>query len=109
MTDHPRVYVEPSVRFGYPHINGVSTDAIAGMVWAGESVAVVADDYGMTRAEVLVACWFEARHGPSSTYRSAWKPWAEAAGQAMWNTRTVDYDAIPDPPSREEVTRRGTA
>jgi hypothetical protein len=97
------------MRFGYPHMRGVATDAIAGMVWAGESPETVADEYGLPgRSWVLVACWFEARHGrPRTGYRRAWRSWAERAGQAMWRATPVDYAAIPDPPSREEVDHGG--
>lgn len=107
MTDDPVVTCQPAVRFGYPTVRGVATDAVAGMVWAGEPVHVVADEYDLPGREwVLVACWFEVRHGrPHSGFRRAWKQWAEQAGQAMWRASEVDYAAIPDPPSKEEVQR----
>lgn len=101
----PTVECTPSVRFGYPHIKGISTYAIAGMVWAGETVTGVADDYGITTAEVLVACWFEATHGrPRSSFRRAWQPWVKRVGPLMWR----GVYQVADPPSREEF-RDGVA
>jgi len=32
----PQVCWGPGMRFGEPHIKGISVDAIGGMVWAGE-------------------------------------------------------------------------
>jgi hypothetical protein len=91
-------------------MRGVPTDAIAGMVWAGETPGVVADEFGLPgRMWVLVACWYEARHGqPRTAYRRAWKQWAERAGKAMWAS-SVNYAAIPDPPSRDKINQRETA
>lgn len=105
--EQPHVRVQPGVRFGYPHIRGIPTDAIAGMVWAGEDLAVVGDEYGLTRGEVLVACWFEGTHGrPRSGFRRAWRGWAFDVGKQMWRP-IVDYTAVPGPPTKEEVMARG--
>lgn len=101
MADSPRGLVDPSMRFGRPHVKGIPVDAIVGMLSAGESVATVADNYDLTRADVLVACWYVGAFGlPESPrrWRTALREWATGAGQAMWNTKTCDYEAIPDPP-----------
>jgi uncharacterized protein (DUF433 family) len=95
----PHVRVDPAQRFGQPAVKGISCEAIGGMLLAGEDVATVADDYDLTRADVLVAAWYQGMYG-TRQYRRAWKGWAEQAGQAMWDTRTVDYGQIPDPPER---------
>lgn len=105
--EQPHVRVEPGIRFGYPHIRGVPTDAIAGMVWAGEDLAAVADEFNLTRGEVLVACWFEGTHGrPNSGFRKAWRDWAFAAGKSMWRS-AVNFDGIAGPPTKEGVRVRG--
>lgn len=54
----------------------------------------------LTRGDVLVACWFEARHG-SPEWCGRWSGWATRAGQVMW-WGEVDYDTIPDPPGERE-------
>lgn len=97
----PVVSVDPAVRFGYPQVRGVPTDAAAGMVWAGEDVATVADEFNLTRAEVLVACWYETRHErPRNGYRAAWqRQWLEQAEWAMWHG---NWDDVPDPPSKQD-------
>ncbi len=71
MPDRPHLRVDPGVRFGDPCVRGVSVYDIAGMLTAGETVAVVADDYSLTRADVLLACWFLGRHGPLE-WRERW-------------------------------------
>ncbi|MFI2663373.1 DUF433 domain-containing protein [Micromonospora carbonacea] len=115
MTAEPRptIVIDPAVRFGYPHLRGIPTDAVAGMVWAGETVETVCGEYDMTRHEVLLCCW---REGLQGEYRRQWRVWAEAAHPVLagW-ARLVGRDApasvdtIPDPPSRVdlgEATRR---
>lgn len=74
--DRPAVEVRPGMRFGLPQIRGIPTDAIAGMVRAGEPVETTADDYGLSVHEVLLACWYEAEHGQ---YRKKWRRWARDA------------------------------
>lgn len=58
-TDRPIIVIDPMVRFGRPQIRGISTQAIASMVMAGESVEDVARDYSISRTEVVLACWHE--------------------------------------------------
>jgi len=95
--DRPLVTVDPAVRFGQPAIKGISTDAIAGMVWAGESVETVADEYSLVRAEVLLACWYEAMWG-AKRWRRRWAKWADHAYSApLWRMP----DCVADPPNKE--------
>jgi uncharacterized protein (DUF433 family) len=102
VADRPVVTVDPRVRFGYPAIRGIATDAIAGMVWAGEAVETVAAEYGLTRPEVLLACWYEVRHSKlRSGYRRRWEPWLAQVEPGMW--RGVDWATLPDPPARAEA------
>lgn len=97
----PTVLADPRVRFGRPSVGGISTDAVAGMVMAGESLDVVADEYGLTRHQVLLACWHEGIQG---CYQREWGAWATEAHQMLggW-VKPLDLDAIPDPPSRDEL------
>lgn len=94
MSDRPVVRVDPAVRFGQPHIKGVSTEAIAGMYWAGESAETVCDDYHLTRHEFLVALWFEGTHGE----RPQWKVWAEKAYRQLagWEPLDLEMGLPPD-------------
>jgi uncharacterized protein (DUF433 family) len=94
--DRPAIRVEPGMRFGEPHIGGVTVDALASMVWAGESVDKVAEDYERTPAEVLLACWFKARHG-TRAWRKRWAAWLDE--MEMWRG---NYDKVPDPPNRDK-------
>jgi uncharacterized protein (DUF433 family) len=99
--DRPVIQIDPAMRFGRPHIKGVSTNAIAERVIAGESVDEVGDDYGLSRHEVLLACWWE---GTGGEYRKEWKAWAEEVWPALggWN-KPFDADTLPDPPDEEEL------
>lgn len=99
VADRPHIRVDPAQAFGQPAVAGVPAESVGGTVWV-ESVAVAAHDYDLTRGQVLVACWFLGTQGPRK-WRTRWKTWATAAGIAMWDVRTCDYDAVPDPPGRD--------
>jgi uncharacterized protein (DUF433 family) len=99
--ERPQVRVDPAIRFGDPHVKGISVAAIVGMLSAGESMEGVAEDYDLTRADILVGCWYVGIYGlPESprAWRKALREWAKDAGQTMWHASDCDYDAIPDPP-----------
>jgi len=99
--DYPRphIVIDPAKCWGRPHIKGISTDAIAGMVRAGESIAVVAHEYDLTPHEVVLACWWEGRRGQQ--YYGVWRWWADDVGQALASARPLDLASIEDPPSRD--------
>lgn len=45
MSDRPQVCWSPGMRFGEPHIRGRPVAALAGSVWAGDPIGVVAEEY----------------------------------------------------------------
>jgi len=83
------------VRWGQPHIGGTQVEHIGGMMWAGESVDTVADEYGHTRPEVLTACWWLGVHG-TRRWRQRWQVWAR---QVEADLARGDYTALPGPPA----------
>ena len=93
----PRPYVmfDPAQNFGAPSVadKRIPVAAVAGMVYAGETTEVVADEYGITRHAVLVACWWMARYGPWR-YRWRWRKWLMEAEDPLWQGRP---DECPDP------------
>lgn len=95
----PHVRVEPLVRFGGPHIRGISCEAIAGITLV-EGVASAMDDYTLRREDVLVACWYMAVHG-GPRWRF-WRAWADAMVAGLWKSRRGGYARIPDPPDRPD-------
>lgn len=106
--DSPRVLVDPAMRFGRPHVKGIPVDAIVEQLSVGGSVDAVAQEFDLTRADVLVAAWYIGLFGlPESPriWRRALREWARDAGQAMWNTSECDYAAIPDPPIGDKPER----
>lgn len=96
----PVVTVDPRVRFGRPQINGISVENMAELVLAGEDVDTVCDECSVTRPQVLVACWYIAVYGPPR-YRRMWANWLTTVEGPIAHGH---YAAIPDPPSRKEVT-----
>lgn len=93
----PVITIDPAVRFGRPHIGGISCEALAGMVAAGEDAAVVADEYGRSRGEVLLACWWIGMDGPPK-WQKRWRSWAEGAHQRL---ACGEYEKVEDPPIEE--------
>lgn len=97
-TTRPVITIDPALRFGCPHIKGISTDAIAGMVRAGESFATVADEYDLSVHEVILACWWEAQ--PAPRYRREWRQWADSVAPALGGWEPLDVEAIAEPPAK---------
>jgi uncharacterized protein (DUF433 family) len=91
--DRPHVRIEPAMRFGQPAFHGVSVDAIAGMVYAERGLDVVAGEYGLTRAQVIVACWYVGTYG-DRRWRRRWGAWSKSVHGELWHCH---YD-VPDPP-----------
>lgn len=109
MSSSPFIAVCPAMRSGQPTINGtrLPVDAVVGLVWA-QGVDVAAEDYDLTRADVLIACWFAGSYGlpgrrealfPVRLWPKRWGAWAVEVHQALWSVSNVDYEAVPDPPT----------
>jgi uncharacterized protein (DUF433 family) len=59
--DSPRaILLDPSIRFGRPTVAGVPTDVLFERHQAGDSVAELAADYGLTAGQVEEALRYEA-------------------------------------------------
>jgi uncharacterized protein (DUF433 family) len=58
----PHIVVDPSVRFGRPVIRGsrVPVDVVVAQMGAGLSAEQVAEEYGITREDVLAALAYAA-------------------------------------------------
>jgi uncharacterized protein (DUF433 family) len=58
----PHIVVDPSVRFGRPVIRGsrVPVDVVVAQMGAGLSAEQVAEEYGITRDDVLAALAYAA-------------------------------------------------
>ena len=68
----PRIIVDPKVCFGKPVIEGtrVPVEIVVGQVRGGMTVADVADEYGLTHADVSAALAFGNRNPARSRRRS---------------------------------------
>jgi uncharacterized protein (DUF433 family) len=95
LDDEHFISIDPRRHSGSPCINltRTSTSAIAGCVYAGDSVESTMDGYGGDRTDVLLACWYEATFNPRQW--SKWKRWAEDAWGPLARS---EWDQIPDPP-----------
>lgn len=91
----PIIVWDPRVRSGQPQINRtrVTVEDVGGTIWAGETVDTVADEYNLTRADVLTACWWLGLHG-TRDWRRRFGGWAAWVDSDLGSGR---YD-VPDPP-----------
>lgn len=96
--ERPHVHVDPAMRFGQPHVGGVSTEMLAGQMSAGADAEEVCEDYGLTRHQLLVALWFEGTHG-SKRHRKLYGGWAEKVAYPVLSgfDKTISVDEIPFP------------
>ena len=119
------VWIDPARRSGEPCIGGhrLGVELVVASVWDSDVVNAM-DLYCISRAQVLVACWYAGAgfpirlHNARSEYKphtgpwkARWGVWAADVHQALWESTTVVYDAIPDPPTvaadRENRTGEG--
>ncbi len=107
----PHVSHDPCQRWGDPAVSGkgISVRVVAEQVWAGERVDVVADEYDLTRGDVLVACWHAGRVGlpgkrgyrPTRLWPGRWRGWSDQVDRVLARAKTdEDYARIPDPPDK---------
>jgi uncharacterized protein (DUF433 family) len=97
MADRPVITIDPAMSFGRPQIRGVSTDAIASMVRAGEDFATVAHEYDLSVHEVVLACWWEAQLGQQ--YGGVWRSWVEDVGPALGGWKPLELETVEEPPA----------
>lgn len=92
----PHVAIDPAMQFGRPHVRDVAVEAITGLFAAGETVTVVRGEYGLTREDFLVACWYAGLYGTRSE-RKWLGAWAVFAGKLMWHGH---WSEVSDPPEK---------
>jgi uncharacterized protein (DUF433 family) len=98
----PAIAITPARYDGVPCVAGTS-----------RAVAVVADrarragvdevmrELDLSRPQVLVACWYDAREHADSS------PWAVWADEWLFAMRSADWDLVPDPPGGDDVDDAG--
>lgn len=98
MSDRPHVVVDPAQNFGNPAVarTRIPTAAIVGVYVAGDTVEALLDDHALTREDLLVACWYEARYGART---EEWAAWLEQWQGALWRR---EFEAVPLPPQERE-------
>ena len=96
---NPAVWVSPARRSGRPCVAGtrLATDTVAGDWWARcWTLDGFRRDFGLSRGQVAVACWYEATYG-TRTWRTRWGKWARDVFARLWSGR---WDRAPLPPRR---------
>jgi uncharacterized protein (DUF433 family) len=100
----PTLTIDPGLQFGAVCLTNtrVPADAVAGCVFAGDSVDSTAENYGTDRNSVLLACWYEierSRRIPKSYRTSRERDMVKRFGN--WATQVfaslAEYDGHPDP------------
>lgn len=99
----PVITIDPAIKAGQPTINGtrVPPGVVAGSVFAGDSVEAVADDYGLTADEVLLACWWyvgDCEGSRNKHDRAVVKAWGEWEEQAFRHLGGHVEGPCPHPP-----------
>lgn len=99
MTTDLFLRVEPGVRFGAPQIRGRSAESVAGPIAGGDGVDATAEDFGLSRPEALLCCWFMAVYGAKLAgeplWDLVWGGWLRDQSTAMARGQ---WDGVPDPP-----------
>lgn len=93
------ISIDPTRKYGDPRIGGTQILAVnpAGLYLAGETAETAQYEYGITRAQLLVACWYLGIRG--GTQWRQWRAWAEQVWSALSQAETAkDYAQIPLPP-----------
>lgn len=81
---------------------------VAGMVWAGDTVADLAEDFGLTRDQVRLACWWLVEHAVQHDdwEGMAWEAWEAWAEQWVTLARNGDGDRAGDPTPKSDWSKR---
>ena len=100
--DENFIWLHPGRYSGEPCIGGhrLPTEVIAELVSAGDDGQTIIDGYDITRTQVILACWYEARHGQ----RRNWGDWLNDWEPAMWRG---DFDDVPLPAAETPEQGRG--
>ena len=102
--NRPTIVIDPGVQVGQPCIAGTRVPAhtVARQVWVGVRVDDVAAAYNLTRADVLVACWYYAASaylsGRGGRKVEAWRRWAGDNVSTLAGHCGADPATCPDPP-----------
>ena len=95
----PRIVVNPRIHSGKPVIEGtrVPVDVLVGAVASGMAIERVADEYGVTRKDVLAAIGYsqdtKTRKGSRTPYRS------DASSSPVISESRISGGSLPAPNS----------
>lgn len=95
------VVVNPRQNFGKPSLarTRVPVWAIIAPYLVGETEENLIAEYGITREDILVACWYQARY-EAATVPEPWQDWLYDNEGRMWTND--DWTEIPLPAQKED-------
>lgn len=95
------VDVHPGVYSGEPVLEDTRMPVLLVVeIYWSHGIAEVMYDHGISRQNVLVACWYMARHGRSRVWRQRFAEWLKVADDALWHAS--DWVTCPLPPTEAE-------
>lgn len=92
----PVIVCHPGRMGGNPTIghSRLPVDAVASTYWHyGFDEVLAMWDY-LTEDDVMVCCWYQARHG-TRTWRQRWKEWLTDNEAALWGPNTYGKAELP--------------
>ena len=106
--------IHPAYAFGAVCVGGTAIPAgtVAGRLWAGDTLTVIADDYGISRIQAVTACWWwvQSTYYVAPSRRTAlekqivecWYEWSVNAGLHLGGHGGRNPADCPLPPGVEE-------
>ena len=97
------IWLHPGRAAGLACINGraLTVEVIARCAWWGNGDRALELNFEITHAQLLLACWYQARYG-TRTWRERWGEWQRKYEGQM---AADNWDAVPMPPAWGKVTR----
>lgn len=92
------VSVHPGVYSGEPTLEGSRMPVllVVEVYWESGLTAIM-DGWDIGRRDVLVACWYMARHSRRRVWSERFKDWLPVADDKLWHS--VDWVTCPLPPT----------
>lgn len=95
----PFVSFDPAMKGGQPTVNGtrLTVENLVVHVWGGWAEQQLQEGWGLSRHDILTACWFQAENG-SRTWKRRWLPWANRVFPLLHRARGAEDVALIDWP-----------
>ncbi|MEU4229453.1 hypothetical protein AB0F17_34595 [Nonomuraea sp. NPDC026600] len=92
--NRPRIVADPAANFGKPTIEASGVSVSVSAYLAAERPEVLYDEYGISRGDLLICCWWVARYAKQ---KRAWRRWLNTWEPILWRAQPGVYDEVPPP------------